>query len=170
MILVLAACASGPRTKAPEPVVPPPVQPQPEATTQVKRESQPPIKLAILRLEGPLAPAGQIGKQLCTLAHEDDRVALDGCATKELIDEQLMANCGTLTPACLATIAKGMGATQILYGRVDSKSADVEVTLNLVDAETQISKSWSGRLKPGDEPGLEQAARAGYDALVGKVR
>jgi hypothetical protein len=170
MILTLAACASGPRTTTPEPVVPPPVQPQPEATTQVKRETQDPIKLAILRLDGNIGVSGPFGTQLCKRAHEDDAVALDGCASRELIDEQLMANCGAATPACLANIAKGMGATQILSGRVEALTAGFKVTLQLVDAETQITKSWAGTVKAADDPALEQAAREGYDALVGKVR
>jgi hypothetical protein len=172
MILALAACASGPRTTTPEPVVPPPVQPQPQSdpTPQVKREAQESIKLAILKLEGNVAVSVELGKQLCKRAHEDDAVQLAGCATKELIDEQLMAGCGALTPACLANIAKGMGATQILYGRIDGQGAEHKVTLQLVDAETQITKSWAGSVKGADDPKLEQVARDGYDALVGKVR
>ena len=173
MILTLAACASGPRATTPEPVTQPAPQPQPQsqldASTQVKRESQDPIKLAILRLEGQPSVGGRLGGQLCKQAHEDDAVQLAGCATKELLDEQLMANCGAATPACLANIAKGMGASQILYGRVDAQGPVFKVTLQLVDAETQIAKSWTGTVQDADA-NLEAAAREGYSALVGKVR
>ena len=174
MILTLAACASGPRAATPEPVTPPSQpqpqpQPKPDAETQVKRESQDPIRLAILRLEGHASVAGRLGAYLCKQAHEDDAVQLEGCATRELLDEQLMQNCAAATPACLANIAKGLGATQILYGRVDAKGKVFDVTLRLVDAETQIVKSWAGTVQDADA-NLEAAARESYSALVGKVR
>lgn len=170
MILTLAACASGPRATTPEPVTPPPTpEAQPDGATQVKRESQSPIKLAILKLEGQASVGGRLGGQLCKQAHEDDAVELAGCATRELIDEQLMANCSAATPVCMANIAKGMGATQILYGRVEAQGPVFKVTLELVHAETQIAKSWTGTVQDADA-NLEAAAREGYAALVGKVR
>ncbi|HEY5936763.1 MAG TPA: hypothetical protein VIU61_19075 [Kofleriaceae bacterium] len=176
MILTLVACASGPRAMTPEPVIAPAPQPQPppqvqpDGSTQVKRVSQDPIRLAILRLDGHASVGGRLGGQLCKQAHEDDAVQIvEGCATRELLDEQLMQNCAAANPPCLATIAKGLGATQILYGQVDAKGKVFEVTLRLVDAETQIAKSWTGTMQDADA-NLEAAAREGYAQLVGKVR
>jgi len=69
----------------------------------------------------------------------------------------------------MATIARSLGASQILHGRVAARGPAFEVVLELVDAETQITKSWRGTVQDADA-NLEAAAREGYKALVGKVR
>ncbi len=89
---------------------------------------------------------------------------------RELIDEKLMNECSSDTAACLGKIGTGLGADQVLWGKVEKSAGDYKITLKILNVNSKTVDVWGPRVisvKAAKATELTDLARNGYDSLTG---
>jgi len=88
---------------------------------------------------------------------------------KELIDEKLIHNCDSEAIACMAEIGKNLGASFLIYGRLEKRADGYAVTINLLNVDKKkMEKAKSPLTIAQKEPAaIAAAARKAYNDLTG---
>jgi len=92
---------------------------------------------------------------------------------KELIDEKLIKNCDTEAMPCMSQIGKELGASFMIYGRLEKKGDGYQVQINLLNVDKKkFEKSKTPLVIPftqKDSASLAAAAKRVYNDLTGVV-
>lgn len=92
---------------------------------------------------------------------------------KELIDEKLIKNCDTEAMPCMSQIGKDLGASYLMYGRLEKKGDGYQVQINLLNVDKKkFEKTKTPLTIPfaqKDSASLAAAAKRVYNDLTGVV-
>lgn len=94
----------------------------------------------------------------------------------ELAVAKVDGNCESEAAACMAAIAKSIGADVLLYGRIDPRSINgkpgYEIALHLLTVASKGTNTWGGFLSRADasSTATRDVARAAYDKLAPTVK
>lgn len=92
---------------------------------------------------------------------------------KELIDEKLIKNCDTEAMPCMSQIGKDLGASYLMYGRLEKRGDGYQVQINLLNVDKKkFEKTKTPLTIPfaqKDSASLAAAAKRVYNDLTGVV-